>query len=217
MSAPLPHGLPAELGDVAQLLGKLPGIGGSSSVKLATLLAQNPELSLDIESALHALRIVASACPRCNFIARRGGLCFYCQDRKRDDRLLCVVERVRDVTALEKAGTWRGRYFVLGKLISPLEDIGEAELPMKDLFARCWDLARHNGGGEVLLALPSTTDGDATSLLIAARIRVELPEGVRPKISSLARGVADRADLSYADPITLGQALAGRSSIGGGG
>jgi recombination protein RecR len=209
-------GLPSEVGDVALLLGRFPGIGAASALKLATLFAQQPDLGRDLEEALCKLREGVGTCPRCNFLAKfigkRVERCHYCQDKKRDNRLLCVVERVRDVTALERGGTWRGQYFVLGTLISPLENVSAEALPLAQLIARIRD-----GAEEVLLATPSTTDGDATALVVARWVAQAYPDGGGPDVSRLAKGVGSGADLSYADPITIGQAVGQRSTIIGGG
>lgn len=203
-------GLPSEIADVAHLLGELPGIGPAARVKLAVLLAQNPERATLLAHALALLPSHVAACARCNYLARRGNLCGFCRDQKRDDGLLCVVARVQDVTAIDASGKMRGRYFVLGGLVSSLEGGGSAALPLTQLTDRIRDGVR-----EVLIATPSTTDGDATALVIAERFRA-FHFGIGALVvTRLATGVGANSDLSYVDPITLGLAVGQRGTMVG--
>ena len=126
------------------------------------------------------------------------------RDNKRDAKLLCVVARVHDLLAIERAGSMRGRYFVLGRLLSPLEGIGPEELPLERLLARI----KGDGVKEVIVATPPSVDGEATALLLKREL---LPTGVT--LSRIASGVPHGGDLEFADPITMGRALSGRQRL----
>jgi len=131
-------------------------------------------------------------------------LCAICTDNKRDGHLLCVVGRVHDLFAIERAGSMRGRYFVLGKLLSPLDGVGPEELPLEQLVRR----VRAEGVTEVIVATPPSVDGEATALLLKRELT---PLGVI--LSRIASGVPHGGDLEFADPITMGRALAGRQRL----
>jgi recombination protein RecR len=131
-------------------------------------------------------------------------LCVVCRDTRRDPSLLCVVARVQDLLAIEKSGAMRGRYFVLGRLLSPLDGIGPEELPLDRLLA----LVREQGVAEVIVATPPSVDGEATALLLARELG---RAGTR--VSRIASGVPHGGDLEFADQITLGRAIDGRRSI----
>jgi recombination protein RecR len=154
------------------------------------------------------LRDELGPCHRCGNIAEiRDGqppVCDVCADSKRDGRLLCVVARVHDLLAIERAGSMRGRYFVLGKLLSPLEGVGPDDLPMGRLVERI----RNEGVEEVIVATPPSVDGEATALLIKREVA---PLGVA--ITRIASGVPHGGDLEFADPITMGRALSGRRAL----
>jgi recombination protein RecR len=130
--------------------------------------------------------------------------CDICNDGKRDARVLCVVGRVHDLMAIERTGAMRGRYFVLGRLLSPLEGIGPEQLPVPRLVARI----KEDSVTEVIVATPPSVDGEATALLLKRELA---PLGV--SMTRIASGVPHGGDLEYADPITMGRALAGRQSL----
>ena len=131
-------------------------------------------------------------------------VCTICADAKRDAAILCVVARVQDLLAIERAGIMRGRYFVLGVLLSPLEGIGPDELPIAKLVARI----REGAIREVIVATPPSVDGEATALLLKREL-VSL--GV--SLTRIASGVPHGGDLEFADPITMGRALSGRQQL----
>ena len=123
---------------------------------------------------------------------------------RRDQSLLCVVARVQDLLAIERSGAMRGRYFVLGRLLSPLDGVGPDELPLVELGRRIQaDAVR-----EVIVATPPSVDGEATALLLARELG---KSGIR--VSRIASGVPHGGDLEFADQITLGRAIDGRRSI----
>jgi recombination protein RecR len=131
--------------------------------------------------------------------------CGICSDTRRDDALLCVVARIQHLHAIERSGAMRGRYFVLGGLLSPLEGIGAEDLPIQKLKER---VAGSVEIKEVLVATPPSVDGEATALLLGQILR---PLNV--SVSRIASGVPHGGDLEFADPITLSKAVAGRQDV----
>jgi recombination protein RecR len=125
-------------------------------------------------------------------------------ETSRSSTLLCVVAKIQDLLAVERSGAMRGRYFVLGKLLSPLDGIGPDELPLPALFRRIQEL----GVSEVIVATPPSVDGEATALLLARELAQR-----EVRVSRIASGVPHGGDLEYADQITLGRAIDGRRPL----
>lgn len=192
------------------LLSRLPGVGEKTAQRYVLhLLTADPQVAKDLGAELGTLHDEVRPCERCGNIAdvvpgEPAVLCAICKDQKRDARVLCVVGRVHDLMAIERTGAMRGRYFVLGKLLSPLEGIGPEDLPLPRLVARI----RDEGVTEVIVATPPSVDGEATALLLKRELA---PTGV--SLTRIASGVPHGGDLEYADPITMGRALAGRQSL----
>ena len=192
------------------LLSRLPGVGEKTAQRyLLFLLTADESLARDLGGELARLHDVLRPCVRCGNIAEIEGpdeepVCAICRDNKRDGHILCVVARVHDLLAIERAGTMRGRYFVLGKLLSPLEGIGPEDLPI----ARVVDRIRAEGVTEVIVATPPSVDGEATALLLKRELA---PLGIA--LSRIASGVPHGGDLEFADPITMGRALSGRQRL----
>lgn len=206
--APLPSGLPVLVAALAARLQALPGIGEKAAQRHALHIAlSDPELARGLGAVMTGLHDGVGLCSRCRGLAERPAegpaLCGICGDTKRDDGLLCVVARVQDMLAIERAGAMRGRYFVLGRLLSPLEGVGAEDLPLEELRARAAD-----GVTEVLLALPASVDGSATAMVLA-RDLVKL--GAR--VTRIAEGVAHGAELEWADPVTIASAITGRAMV----
>jgi recombination protein RecR len=193
--------------NLVRLLSRLPGVGEKTAQRYVLwLLTTDEATSRDLGSELVRLRDELGPCDRCGNVAERGSstVCEICSDSKRDGRVLCVVARVHDLMAIERAGSMRGRYFVLGKLLSPLEGIGPDDLPMQRLIERI----RADGVTEVIVATPPSVDGEATALLLKRELG---PLGIAT--TRIASGVPHGGDLEFADPITMGRALAGRRAI----
>jgi recombination protein RecR len=192
------------------LLSRLPGVGEKTAQRYVLfLLTSSESLSRDLGAELAQLHDVLRPCERCGNIAELEhpgdhAICAICTDSKRDDHLLCVVGRVHDLLAIERAGSMRGRYFVLGKLLSPLEGVGPEELPLGKLV----DRVRKEGITEVIVATPPSVDGEATALLLKRELG---PLDVT--LSRIASGVPHGGDLEFADPITMGRALSGRQRL----
>lgn len=194
---------------VVQLLTRLPGVGERTATRYVLhWLTDGGNTPLELAEALTALAQSVVPCEDCGNLAERapGGasLCALCMDSRRDGSVICVVARVQDVSSLERAGTMRGRYFVLGRLLSPLEGIGPDALPL----ARLQAFAAKHGAKELILATPPSVDGEATALWLKREFE---REGL--SITRIASGVPHGGDLEYADPITLGRALQGRRTL----
>jgi recombination protein RecR len=192
------------------LLSRLPGVGEKTAQRYVLyLLTADPAVTRDLGAELSSLHDELAPCTRCGNIAdvvegESPTLCLICKDARRDQHLLCIVGRVHDLHAIERTGAMRGIYFVLGRLLSPLEGIGPEELPLPRLLARI----RDEGITEVIVATPPSVDGEATALLLKRELA---PAGV--KLTRIASGVPHGGDLEYADPITMGRALAGRQTL----
>jgi recombination protein RecR len=194
---------------VVSLLSRLPGVGEKTAQRyLLFLVTADESLARDLGAEIAQLHDVLRPCVRCGNIAEleqpdEEPVCAVCRDNKRDDHVLCVVARVHDLLAIERAGTMRGRYFVLGKLLSPLEGVGPESLPLAQLVDRV-----RAGVTEVIVATPPSVDGEATALLLKRELA---PLGVT--LSRIASGVPHGGDLEFADPITMGRALSGRQRL----
>ncbi len=198
---------------LASLLSRLPGVGEKTAQRYVLyLLTADRQIASDLGAELGTLHDELRPCDECGNIAEvpqasRPGepvTCDICRDDRRDARVLCVVGRVHDLMAIERTGAMRGRYFVLGRLMSPLEGVGPDELPIPRLVARI----RDQGVTEIIVATPPSVDGEATALLLKRELG---PLGVT--MSRIASGVPHGGDLEYADPITMGRALSGRQTL----
>jgi recombination protein RecR len=193
---------------LVKLLSRLPGVGEKTAQRYVLwLLTADDALSRELGAELASLRDALGPCERCGNVAeiREGrAVCDVCGDSKRDARLLCVVARVHDLMAIERAGSMRGRYFVLGRLLSPLEGIGPEDLPIEKLVERI----RGEGVAEVIVATPPSVDGEATALLLKRELAA-----LGVAITRIASGVPHGGDLEFADPITMGRALSGRRAL----
>ena len=173
------------------------------------LVTADESVSRDLGAEIARLHDVLRPCARCGNIAEiehpgDEPVCAVCRDNKRDAHVLCVVARVHDLLAIERAGTMRGRYFVLGKLLSPLEGVGPEDLPL----ARLIDRVRSDAVSEVIVATPPSVDGEATALLLKRELAP-----LEVTLSRIASGVPHGGDLEFADPITMGRALSGRQRL----
>jgi recombination protein RecR len=132
-------------------------------------------------------------------------VCSICGDSRRDRSQLCVVAKVQDLLAVERSGAMRGRYFVLGRLLSPLDGIGPEELPLAKLVQQIASQSVE----ELVIATPPSVEGEATALHLAREF------GRRVRVTRIASGIPHGGDLEFADPITLGRAMAGRRGLEG--
>jgi recombination protein RecR len=184
---------------VVQLLSRLPGIGEKTAWRLTWWLVRADEKYVtDLAHALAELKQNIVECELCCTISHATP-CPTCGDSRRDGAIVCVVERPQDITAIEAAGEFRGKYHVLHGAISPLDGIGPDALRIREL------LARLDGVEEVIVATDPDVEGDATALYL---VRVLKPLGV--KVSRLAHGVAVGTEIEYADRVSLMRALENR-------
>lgn len=201
--------LPDKLRVLSTLLARLPGVGEKTAQRFALYLVQdNTGLASRLGELLFALPSLIRPCEHCGNIAEvndaGAAVCDICADPRRDPELLCIVGRVADLIAIESSGAMRGRYFVLGRLLSPLDGIGPEELPLERLRAKL----RADGVKEVILATPPSVDGEATALLLGKELS---REGI--SMTRIASGVPHGGDLEFADRITLGRAIGGRLRV----
>jgi recombination protein RecR len=185
-------------------LSRLPGIGGKSAQRLAFhLLTVEEADARRLSSAISDMRDQVGQCERC-FNVSAGELCSICRDTRRDYSLVCVVERPQDIVVVERTQEFRGRYHVLGGSLSPINGIGPGQLRFDELSKRL----QPEGITELIVATNPTVEGDATAMYIAREFK---PLGMR--VTRLASGLPVGGDLDYADEITLGRALIGRSEL----
>lgn len=188
-------------------LAKLPGIGRKTALRLALHLLKQDRLSVEaFGNSVIKMRNEVVYCRQCHNISDEE-LCSICAAPKRDQTTICVVESVRDVMAIENTSQFIGVYHVLGGIISPMEGVGPDDLSINSLLVRI-----HSGEiSEVILALPTTIEGDTTNFYLYKRLK---ESGV--KISTIARGVSIGDELEYTDEITLGRSILNRLPYEGG-
>ena len=183
---------------------RLPGIGEKSATRLAFHLLGAPEAQAqELADAIVRVKKDIVLCQECFDLTDRSP-CAICRDPQRDPALLCVVEEPADLAAVERTGTFRGRYHVLGGTLAPIEGIGPEALRIAELAER---VAR-GGVREVILATNPTAEGDATAHFVADRLR---PQGVR--VTRIGYGMPLGGDLEYADHVTIGRSLANRREL----
>ncbi len=183
-------------------LAKLPGVGRKSAQRLAMFLVKQPEEPvLRLAQSLIALKRTIRSCSVCHTITD-GETCPICANPKRANGMVCVVEEPKDVYAIEKTGEFKGRYHVLGGVISPLENIGPEDIRVKELLAR---IHGDEGITELILALNPDAEGEATTYYLHKLVS---PLGVT--LTRIAHGIPMGAELEYIDEATLSKALAGR-------
>jgi recombination protein RecR len=196
--------MPAALAALVEELVRLPGIGPKTAQRLAFHLLKTPrEGAAALAEAILGLKDRTRLCARCFNIAEEE-LCLVCRDPRRDSQLLCVVEEVNDLLAIEKTREYRGLYHVLGGSLSPLDGRGPEQIRGKELLARIQAL----GPREVILATNPNVEGEATSLYL-----LRLLKPLQIKVTRIARGLPMGGDLEYADEVTLARALEGRREI----
>ncbi len=190
--------------DAVNQVSKLPGIGKKTALRLVLhLIKDKEESTLLLTDALKKLRTGIRFCSRCHNITDTE-ICAICNSHRRDRSIVCVVENVNDVMAIENTAQFIGVYHVLGGVISPINGIGPAELKIESLVNRL-----NHGQTEIkelILALSPTMEGDTTSFYIHRRIK-----DLSIKVSVIARGIPVGGDLEYADEITLGRSIIGRT------
>lgn len=192
------------IAQLIQALSRLPGIGEKTATRLAFhILRQGPERARELATALIQATERTHFCARCMNLTDRD-VCAICSDPRRDAGLICVVERVPDLRAIERSQEFRGHYHVLHGAIAPLEGTGPDDLKVKELLARI----RAGGVREVIVATNPSVEGEATALYIQKLIT---PLGV--KVSRIASGMPIGGDFEFADPATISRAISGRREM----
>ena len=185
-------------------LGRLPGIGPKSAQRIAYhLLEADAEEARRLATAILEVKQQVHFCPVCFSYATRD-TCDVCSDGSRDRAVICVVSEPRDVTAIERTGTYHGLYHVLGGVISPMDKVGPEQLHVRELLSRLAD----GEVTEIILATNPDVEGETTATYLARVIR---PLGVR--VTRLASGLPVGGDLEYADEVTLGRAIEARREL----
>jgi recombination protein RecR len=181
-------------------IASLPGIGKKSALRLALHLLRRDEERVEaFARAILEMRTEVKPCSVCNSLSE-GDTCATCADPLRDERLICVVEDLRDLLAIEAIGSFRGRFHVLGGLISPMDGVGPGDLAIDGLVRRAQGLTAIDAElpPEIIFALPTTMEGETTAFYLFKKLQ---PTGVR--VTTIARGVAVGDDLQHADEATL--------------
>ena len=182
-------------------VSQLPGIGKRTALRLVLHLLKQPESQTSqLSKALLNLRENIKLCENC-FNISDTQLCEICANRSRISEIVCVVEDIRDVMAIENTNQYRGLYHVLGGKISPMDGIGPSQLTIRQLV----DKVQAGKVEELIFALSSTLEGDTTNFYIFKQI-----EGLGVKTSTIARGISVGDELEYADEITLGRSITNR-------
>ena len=184
-----------------EAFASLPGIGRKTALRLVLhLLKQDKSTTEQFASALIAMREGIRECRQCHNLADND-VCQICADTRRDHTLVCVVENIRDLMAIEDTGQYRGLYHVLGGIISPIDGIGPGDLNIESLCARVPDSEIR----EVIMAISPTIEGETTIYYLSKKLQ---PLGIQ--VSAIARGVSFGGDLEYADELTLGRSIVAR-------
>ncbi|RYG54214.1 MAG: recombination protein RecR [Chitinophagaceae bacterium] len=179
-------------------MSQLPGIGKRTALRLVLHLLKQPiERTNYLSEALKDMRDNLKHCTKCHNISDNE-VCDICADSRRDGSLICVVEDIRDVMAVENTGQYRGLYHVLGGKISPIDGVGPSQLTIEALLKR----VRAGGVAEIIFALSPTMEGDTTNFYIYRQLG-----DLEIATSAIARGIAVGDELEYADEVTLGRSI----------
>ena len=215
------------LSDAVEQMASLPGVGRKTALRLVLHLLRQSDRDVEaFTGALSKLKQDVKYCKVCHTISDQE-VCPICQSHSRDKQVVCVVENVQDVMSIENTGQYNGLYHVLGGIISPMDGVGPADIEIDSLIERVENDDIH----EVILALPTTMEGDTTNFYIYRRLqnltkgdatcaeRTQPHEVTQPfcegmgvglKISQIARGVAIGNEIEYTDEITLGRSIVNR-------
>lgn len=188
------------LEDVVDAFSDLPGIGQKSALRIAIHMLSQP--SEKIDQFLTSLKSLSGIkrCKNCHNLSDYD-VCLICEDRSRNQGVICVVENIQDIMAIEETGQYRGTYHVLGGVISPIEGVGPEDLKIDTLMERI----KKGGVQEVIMAISPTIDGETTVYYLSKML-----SGTDVNISQIARGVAFGGELQYTDEVTLGRSILAR-------
>ncbi|MFA8299480.1 MAG: recombination mediator RecR [Hyphomicrobiales bacterium] len=182
-------------------ISRFPGIGKKTALRLSLwLLKQKPEIAEAIGKAIIKLREDIKYCEICHNISE-SNLCDICANPKRDTETICVVEDTRDVISIENTKQFFGLYHVLGGIINPMEGVSPSDIRLESLINK----VSESNIKEIVIALPTTVEGDTTSYYIYKQIREKVE-----KVTTIARGISVGDELEYTDEITLGRSIINR-------
>lgn len=185
-------------------MASLPGVGKRTALRYVLhLLRQSPEAVEAFSSSMLRLRREVQYCSRCHNLSD-SAVCPICASTKRDHTTICVVENVQDVMSIERTGQYSGVYHVLGGVISPMDGVGPQDLQIESLIERAQEAQ------EIILALPTTMEGDTTVFYVYRRLSQRYPS---LRVTQIARGVAVGGELEYTDEITLGRSIINRTPL----
>jgi len=188
--------------DAVNEISRLPGIGKKTALRLTLhLLKQKSNIAGELADAIVKMRTEIKYCKFCHNISDQE-VCSICDSPHRDKSLICVVEDIPDVLAIENTSQYKGLYHVLGGVISPIQGVGPEELSIESLIQRIEKSPSGERVTEVILALSATMEGDTTSFYITRRLK-----GSGAKISTIARGIPIGGELEYTDEVTLGRSI----------
>ena len=183
-------------------LARLPGIGKATAQRLAFfILKSDQQDNINLAHAIKKIKEKITFCVDCGIMSE-SEICSICLDENRDEKIICVVEEPQDIYSFEKTNSFKGRYHVLGGVLSPLDGVGPDELNIENLYKRV------ESGMEVILATNPSVEGDTTCLYLSGKLE---DRGV--KVTRLARGLPVGSDLEYMDELTLVRAMEGRTTI----
>ena len=195
---------PASIKNLIRNLARLPGIGQKTAERLAMHILQQPDAAAQqLAGSIVELKRRLRLCARC-FALSDDTLCRICSDPSRESGLVCVVEQPADMASIEKSGAYRGRYHILGGVLSPMDGIGPNDIKIAELVARIAD--EHIQ--EVILATGTNVEGESTAAYIAGVL-----ESLSVRVTRIASGVPMGGDLKYVDQVTLKRAMESRHGI----
>ncbi|MBI4276284.1 recombination protein RecR [Candidatus Uhrbacteria bacterium] len=198
---------PKPLEQLIDQFRKLPGVGPKTAERFALFIGrQSNERVEEFATALLAARAALVLCTTCHGIAERSP-CTICADPRREAATLCVVADPQDIHVIERSGAFRGRYHVLGGVLSPIEGVTPEQLKIRELLERV-KASAHQGIEEVIIALDPNIEGEATTIYLKRQLA---PTGIT--VTRLARGLPLGADIEYADDITIADAMNGRRIV----
>lgn len=194
--------MPTLLDNAVTQFSRFPGVGRKTALRLVLHALRQPCEDVDLfVEALSRLRHEVKYCKCCNNISDTD-ICDICSDSRRDSSIICVVENIQDVMAIENTQQFNGLYHVLGGVISPMDGIGPGDIAINSLI----DRVEQGGVKEVIFALASTMEGDTTNFYISRRL-----QDYDIKLSVIARGISVGDELEYTDEITLGRSIINRT------
>ncbi len=183
-------------------LSKLPGIGRKTASRLAFYILKSDEIdNNNLSDAIKEIKLKIRFCNSCGMMTESSE-CDICLDNNRDSNVICVVEQPQDIYPFEKTNTYKGKYHVLGGVLSPLDGVGPEDLNLDSLYDKI------KNGMEIILATNPSIEGDTTCLYLAKKL-----EGLGAQVTRLARGIPVGSDLEYMDDLTLVRAMEGRTSV----